>query len=214
MIELKAQKRDIKEKNKKIRKEGFIPAILYGPGIENIPLKVKLEDFKKVYKGAGETTLISLLLDNGEKYLVLVHDFQKDPLTEEFIHVDFFQPSLKEKVEADIPLKFVGESYAEKHLGGVLIKEISELEVRGFPQNLPREIEVDISKLKEIGDDIKVKDLKIPEGIEVLRDKEDIIALVELPEREEVTEAKEEEKVEEAKPSEESPQKEEEKQEK
>lgn len=216
MIEIKAQKRDLKERNKEIRKEGFIPAILYGPGIKNIPLKLKIEDFKKVYKEAGETTLISLILDNGEKYLALIHDFQRDPLTEEFIHVDFFQPSLKEKVEAEVPLKFVGESYAEKNLGGVIIKEISELDVRSLPQDLPREIEVDISKLKEIGDEIKVKDLKIPEGVEVLRDEEDIIALVEVPEEEEMKEEKEEEEIKEEvkSPKEEISQKEEAKEEK
>lgn len=192
MPSIKVKKRTKEEKPKKIRKEGQIPAVLYGPEVGNILLKLDLKDFKEVYKSAGETTLISLEFDDGKKYEALIHDWDTDPITGEFIHVDFFQPSLKEETEVEVPLKFVGESPAVKNFGGILVKEMTEIEVRGLPQNLPHEIEVDISKLKNIDDEIKVSDLKVPEGIKILRGGEEVVALVVAPEKEEIEERKEE----------------------
>ena len=191
MLLLKAQKRELlKRKTNKLREKGFLPAILYGAEIKSIPLKVNLKEFEEVYKKAGETTLISLQLEEDKKdYSVLVHDFQRDPITGKFLHVDFFQPALREEIEVKVPLKFVGESEAVKSSGGTLIKEMSELEIKGLPQNLPHEIEVDISKLKKIDDVITVNDLKLPEGIKSIRKPEEIVVLVTPPEKEEVGKA-------------------------
>ena len=116
------------------------------------------------------------------------------------MHIDFYQPSLEEKIEADIPVVLEGESLAVKDLGGTLIKNISEIKVKAFPQNLPKEIIVNIENLKTFEDRILVKDLKAMEGVEILREPEEIVASAAPPEKVEEELAKPvEEKVEEVK---------------
>lgn len=170
-----------KEKAKKIRKERKIPAVLYGPKIKNLNLEIDEKEFEKILKETGEISLINLKVQDqkGKKknYLVLIHDFQKDPLNDKIIHVDFFQPSLKEKIDSKVPINFEGEAPAVK-LGGTFVKIISEIEVRATPENLPKEIKVNISKLKSFEDAIFVSDLNFPKGVEVLREKNDVIARV------------------------------------
>lgn len=178
-MKLKLRAKIRKEKAKKIRKEGKIPAVLYGPRLENVNLTVEEKEFEKVLKEAGESSLISLEVENGEKkeYLVLIHDFQKDPATDKIIHIDFFQPSLKEKVEAKVPLVFEGEPPAVK-MGGTLVKFMTEIEVKATPEKLPREIKVNLEKLKDFESVIVVGDLPLPKGVEVKRAKEEAIARV------------------------------------
>ena len=179
MIELSAKiRKNLKEKAKKLRKQGFLPAVLYGPKIKNLPLIIDAKKFEEVFKEAGESSLISLEIEGDKKYLVLIHDFQNDPLTGEIIHVDFFQPSLEEEIEVRIPLIFQGEAPAVKNLSGTFVKYLSEIEVKALPQKLPREIIVHIEKLKTFEDSIKISDLELPEGVKVLRDKEEIVAAV------------------------------------
>ncbi|MCD6178181.1 50S ribosomal protein L25/general stress protein Ctc [bacterium] len=206
MLSLTAKiRKNLGRKANLLRKKGKLPAVLYGYKIKSIPLEVDYKDFEKVFREGGETSLISLKIEGEKKtYHVLVHDIQRDPLSGKFIHVDFYQPSLTEKTEASIPLKFVGEAEAVKNLGATLVKNISELEVRALPQDLPHEIEVDISKLKTLDDHIKISDLKLPKEIEILRDPEEVIVSVVPPEREEeIEEVSEEVKEEESKKPEE-----------
>lgn len=178
MLKLSAQlRKEVGKKVKNLRKMGFIPAILYGPGIKNLNLKVQEKEFEKVYKKAGESTLISLEIE-GKKIPVLIHEVQFDPISEKPIHVDFYQPSLKEEIEAKVPLVFVGEAPAVKELGGTLVKALSEIEIKVLPQNLPHEIKVDISPLKTFEDRILVKNLNVPEGVKILRSPEDPVAFV------------------------------------
>ncbi len=199
MLFLKA----IIRKNIQKIKDNFIPAVLYGPKIENKLLFVERKEFETVYKKAGETSLISLSIkgeDNKEKeskFSVLIQEVQKSPLNNKIIHIDFYQPLLTDEIEVSVPLEFVGESPAVKELGGTLIKEIQEIEVKALPQNIPSKIEVDISKLKTFKDEILVKDLFIPANVKVQRDLEEIVAVVTPPEKEveteeETTESKEE----------------------
>jgi len=197
MEKLSAKIRDKKEDVKSLRSEGLVPAILYGPKVKTLSLKLNRKDLEIIYGKAGESSLISLEVD-GKGYQVLIYDFQKDPLTDNFLHVDFFQPSLTEKVEASIPLVFKGESPAVKDLDGTLVKNIKELDIKAFPQELPHEIEVDISSIKSFEDHIKISDLKLPGKVEVQKDPEEIIASVVPPRKvEEELEKPIEEKVEE-----------------
>jgi len=184
---------------KNLRQKGIIPAVLYGPKIKNISLEIDLKEFEKLYKKAGESTLISLEIpDQKLKSPVLIHDVQLDRLTGAPLHVDFFQPSLKEKIETKVSLVFEGKSKAIDDLGGTLVKNISEIEVRALPQNLPHEIKANIEKLETFEDEVLVKDLETPEGVEVLRKPDEIIATVSAPEKvEEELEKPIEEKVEE-----------------
>ena len=161
-----------------------MPGVLYGPKIKPLPLEIDLKEFEKIYKETGESTLISLeVADLKRKYLVLIHDLEKDPVTEKIIHIDFYQPSLEEEVTAVVPIVFGGVSPAVKELGGTLVKNIHELEVKALPQNLPHEIKVDISKLKTFEDDILVKDVILPKEVKILKDPAESIALVTPPEK-------------------------------
>lgn len=196
-IKLEAQKRD-KEKSKSLRKEGFIPAVLYGPKIKNLNLKVAQNEFRRVFKEAGESSLITLEVEGEkDKFLVLVHDFQRDPITGEFIHIDFYQPDLEKEVEAWVPIVTEGEAPAVKQLGGTLVKNVTEVLVRALPLKLPHEIKVDVSKLETFDDEILVKDLKVEEGVKIMKNPEDVIISVSPPEKvEEELEKAEEEMVE------------------
>ncbi len=173
MLNISAKIRKLKEKTANTELAG----VLYGPEVKNELLKLDYKEFEKVYKEAGSSSLITLIL-GVRKNLVLIHDIQKGPLTGNFLHVDFYQPNLKEKIEAKIPLVFNGESGAVKDLSGTLIKDIRELDVKAFYQDLPREIEVDISCLKTMDDIITVKDLNVAEGVEIIKDPNEIVVSV------------------------------------
>ena len=161
-------------------------------------IDVDYKDFQKVLRESGESSLLELEVEGDkEKRLVLVHDLQKDAVTDKFIHIDFFETSATEEVEVEVPLVFEGVSLAIKELGGTLVKNISEIEVKAFPQNLPHEIKVSIDGLNTFEDRILVKDLILPKDVRVLEKPDEIIASVSAPENVEEELAKEiEEKVE------------------
>ncbi len=198
MLSLSAKIRKTRGKKvKTLLKKGVLPGVLYGPKIKGENLEVDLKEFEKVHQEAGESTLISLEIDK-KKYLVLIHDLKLNPLTDKFIHVDFYQPSLEKEIEIKIPIILEGVPEAVKNLGGTLIKNISEVEVRALPQNLPKEIKVNIEGLKTFEDHILIKDLKVAEKVKILRNPGEIVAQVTPPEKvEEELEKPIEEKVEE-----------------
>lgn len=212
MLTLKAKKREtLGKKVRELRQRGVLPAVLYGPKTENLPLEIDLKEFENIYKEAGESSLVSLQVGS-DKFSVLIHEIRKDPLTGKPIHVDFYQPILTEEVEATIPIVFEGEALTVKELGGTLVREISEVEVKALPQNLPHEIRVNIGSLKTFEDEILIRDLKVPEGVKIQREPDEIVAIVTPPEKveeelekpieekvEEVEKVEEEEKVEEKK---------------
>ncbi len=180
MISLNAKIR--KDKAISTRKHGKIPAVVYGHGVKNISIEVDEKEFKKVFHEAGESSLIELVLEK-EKKPVLVHDLQKDPVSDKIIHIDFLQPSLKEEVEVMIPLVFLGVAPAEKDLGGTLVKNMLEIEVKALPQNLPHEIKVNVGSLATFENHILVKDLQLPEGVTVLKKPDEIVASVLPPQK-------------------------------
>jgi large subunit ribosomal protein L25 len=183
MLSLSAKiRKDLGKKVKNLRKKGILPAVLYGPKIKPQSLEINLKEFEKIYQEAGESSLISLEIDI-KKWPVLIHRVQCDSLTEKPIHVDFYHPSLKEEIEARVPLIFEGEAPAVKELGGTLVKNISEIEVKAIPTELPKEIKVDVSGLKTFGAHILVKDLVVPKGVKILRNPDEILAFVAPPEK-------------------------------
>ena len=192
MIKLEAKIRKKEKTNNALRQEGYVPAILYGRGIKNENIYVEEKELKDAYSKAGESSLIKLVL--GDKEIeVLIHDTQKDGVFGNFIHVDFYHPSKTKKTETKVPLKFVGIAPAVKELGGILVKEISEIEVKGFVQDLPSEIEVNVENLKTFDDRIYIKDLNVSKNVEILKDEDEIVAVVKPPEEEAEEEIKEEE---------------------
>ncbi len=195
-ILLEAKKREISGKAvKKLRKQGIMPAILYGHGINPVPVQVPREQFLKIFRKAGENTIFKLVIRD-EKLEdvrdVLIHDVEFDPLDGLPIHADFYQVRLDEKVTVSVPLVFIGESPAVKNEGGILVKALQELEIEALPKDIPEEIKVDISKLLTFEDAIYVKDLDIPSGVKVLVLPDVVVALVQPPRSEEELKALEE----------------------
>ena len=200
MLALSVQIRKIAgKKTKALRKKGLLPAIVYGPKLKSLPVEINSKEFKKIYQEVGESSLIQLKIPELRKEdAVLIHEAQKDAISEEFIHVDFYQVSLTEAVEAKVPLILKGTPPAIKELGGTLVKNLSELEIKALPQNLPKEIEVSVNELKTFEDKVLVKDLKLPKEIKILREPDEIVASVSAPEKvEEELEKPAEEKIEE-----------------
>jgi large subunit ribosomal protein L25 len=183
---LKTKIRDITGKKvKQLRSQGLIPAVLYGHGIKPENLAVAKNDFKKIFAEAGTSSLITLEIEEKAPVKVLAHEPQVNPVSDEPIHIDFYKVRMDEKIKTEIPLEFVGESEAVKQLDGSLVTNRDNIEIECLPTDLVPSIEVDISALKTFEDQICVKDIKVPEKIEVLTDKDEVIAFVEPPRSEE-----------------------------
>lgn len=191
IINLKCEPRNVfGKKVKTLRKENKIPAIVYGKEISSVPVAIDIKNFKSIFEKAGTSTLVSLLIEGEKnKRKVIIHEPQNNPVTGSPIHVDFYQVNMKEKIKTEIPLEFIGESVAVIDLEGNLITHKDALEVECLPEDLISEIKVDISVLKTFEDNIKVEDIKVPEGIEILDDKEEVIAAVTEPRSEDELEA-------------------------
>ena len=184
MLSLQAQTRKIiGKKVESLRSKGFLPAVVYGPKIENQALILDYKDFENAYKQAGEATIINLKIEKKE-IPVLVKEVSRHPVTEKFVHVDFYQPKLEDKIVVTIPLVFEGEAPGVKELEAILIKNISEIEIKALPQYLIQEILVDLSSLKTFDDTIQVKDLKAPSEVEILKEPEETVALLSRPKQE------------------------------
>ncbi len=176
---IEAQLRDSKAKNSdELRKTGFLPAVLYGKGITNQNLSISYSQFLKIYRQAGESSLIDVTIGSTGSVKTLVQDVAMDSRTDKIIHVDFYQVNMTEKLNATIPLLFTGESKAVKELAGILVKSLSEIEVRCLPSDLVHEITVDLSPLQTFEDTICIKDITLPKGIEVLEQPDVIVATV------------------------------------
>jgi large subunit ribosomal protein L25 len=200
MLTLSAKIRKIQGKKvKALRDKGFLPVVLYGPKIKNENLEVNLKEFIKILDEAGESTLISLETEgNKEKNLVLIHEIKLDPVSGLPTHADFYQPILTEEIQVKIPLIIEGEAPAVKNLGGTLVKNIAEIEVRALPQYLPKELKVNVAGLETFESKVLIKDLVLPEGVKILKNPDEVIAHVAQPEKvEEELQKPIEEKVEE-----------------
>lgn len=180
-IELNAQKRTVIGGGLgKLRRDGFIPSVLYGKNQETLSLQVPVKDFHKVFESAGESTLVYLNVD-GQTYPTIIHDVTTDPIKDNVLHADFYKVRLDEKIKTMVTVIFEGESPAVKDLGGIFVRNINELEVEALPQDLPHELTVDISGLKAMGNQILVKDIKLPEKVELTASADDVVATVQEP---------------------------------
>lgn len=186
MLTLSVEKRDKTVATlSSVRLAGLIPAVVYGAHQVSTPISIDAKTFAKVLHEAGEATIVSLT-GIGAAIPTLIHDVAYDPLTSHPRHVDFYAVTKGEKVEVAIPLSYVGESAAVE-AGANLVKVLHEIEVKADPMNLPHTIEVDLSVLKVVNDQIHARDLVLPAGVELMSEPEDVVALVQ-----EVVEEKEE----------------------
>lgn len=190
------------KKNKYLRRQNKVPAVIYGHGLKSQSIEIDNLLFKKIYESAGESTLVDLKVNDQKPVKVLIQEVQLDPLTEQYLHVDFHQVKMTEKMAAEVPLKFIGEAPIVKEQGGILVKNLDKIKIECLPNDLIHEVAVDISGLKNFEDTIHVQDLNIPKGIDVLDKPEETVVLVEKPRTEEELKALEE-KVEPAVPAEE-----------
>lgn len=164
------KKRDlVGRKVKKLRVLGTVPATVYGKKLASFSVSVSAADFKKVYQEAGETGLIELSIDK-IVHPVLIHNVQIDPVDESLLHVEFYQVDLKVKVKTKVPLLMVGESPAVTERKGVILSLLTEIEVEALPAELPENIEVDISTLADVGQEINVSQLNVPKSVAMLTD--------------------------------------------
>lgn len=177
MLTLEVEKRDRVGKASKRREDGKIPAVFYGPKEESTPIALSAKDFLRVWREAGESSVIGLN-GVGDTKEVLIHDIDIDPVSGDVRHADFYVLEKGKKITIGVPLVFEGEAPAVKELGGALVKVLHELSIEVMPKDLPQEIIVDVSGLKDFDTQVKVSEITVPEGVVVLTDADEVVALV------------------------------------
>lgn len=175
---LEAKKRELTgRKVKKLRQKGVLPATVYGKGQEAISVEIQTEAFIHTFKQTGQTGLINLTIQQNT-HPVLVKQVAIHPVSGIPLHVEFHQVNLKEKIRANVPIIFSGESQAVKEKIGTLLELIDEVEVEALPTNLPENIEVDISGLLQVDDHISVKDLVVPENVTIVTEQDIMVVKI------------------------------------
>ncbi|KHF38335.1 50S ribosomal protein L25/general stress protein Ctc [Halalkalibacter okhensis] len=161
---------------RKIRKEGYVPAILYGNKIESQPVAVMSVDLLKTVREVGKNGLFSLDVSGKKKHQVMIHDIQIDPLKNEYTHIDFFEVDMTSEIDANVPVRLTGEAPGEKE-GGMVSHLLYEIAVRCLPADIPEEITVDVSNLT-IGDSIQVADIRSQVSVDITSEDEETIVTV------------------------------------
>lgn len=187
MLKLQAKTREDGKSLEQVRAEGYVPAVFYGMGKESVSIVVEDKEFRKIWREAGESTTV-LLETPTEKVDVLIHEVQMDPVKDVPIHIDFLAIDMNKEIEVAVALEFIGESVAVK-AGGVLVKVLHEVEVKALPKNLPHTLEIDISTLEAVNDQILVSDIKLPSGVVMITGGEEVVVLVSVAKEEVVEEA-------------------------
>jgi large subunit ribosomal protein L25 len=191
IINLQAKIREfVGKKVSLLRKQDIIPGILYGKSITPQNISVDLKEFSKIFKQAGDNTVVDLHIDGSkETHKVLIQKVDYTPTRDRMVHVELLAISLTDKVKVEIPVVLINTEIAEK-MGGNLILNLDEIQVEALPTHLPHQIEVDCSVLTDFGQTIYVKDLKLGNDIKILEELESPIVSFDAPEKEEVIEEK------------------------
>lgn len=171
------ERKIIGKKVRKLRKEGILPANVYGKKIQSFSIQVNQKTFESLFKEVGQTGLIDLELD-GKTHPVLVKNIQLSYPSRTPLHVDFYQVDLTEKVKAMVPLVIAGEAKAVADNTGILLQQMSEVEVEALPEKLPENIPVNVEKLSAVDEQITVGALQVPEGVTILTDPEQVVVKI------------------------------------
>jgi len=191
-LQLAAQKREITGKKvAQLREQGLVPAVVYGPDQEPVNVTVERPIAQKMLEAAGNNTMIELVVEGDKSYDVLIHDIDRDPVTEFLRHMDFYAVQAGHKVQTEIPLNFVGEAPAVKALNGVLVTPIEAIAVSCLPKDLIQSIDVDLTALATEEDVVKVSDLTIPATLEHDYTGDEVVATVTVQKEEDLTSAPE-----------------------
>ena len=189
MLSLAIEKRDMKASSAdRVRQTGKMPAIFYGPKETSTPVTVSLVEFNKVWKKAGESSVIILKDASGHEHEALIYAVDVHPTSGVPRHADFYVIEKGKKVKVAVPIIFNGISPAVKDKGGILVKVLRELEIEAAPRDLPHEVTVDISTLVELTDVIVAANIKLPANVELKINPEDVVASI-AEAKEEVVEA-------------------------
>ena len=159
-----------------LKKQGNVPAELYGQGKANQHLFVNSMDLQRAWEKAGSSSLVDLVIDGKETVKVIIHDIQRAPVKGVFNHADFYLVNMNKELETEIPLVFIGESKAVKEMGATSVQSLEKVEIACLPGDLVHNLEIDLSLLKQPGDIIRVSDIKLPKGIRILNDANDAVA--------------------------------------
>ncbi|HEY9586044.1 MAG TPA: 50S ribosomal protein L25 [Candidatus Paceibacterota bacterium] len=186
MLSLSVKERDTKEKPETLRKKGFLPAVFYGRKTQSTPIAVSLIDFKKVFKKAGESGVVTLKTEKGEVD-TLIHDIDFDPISGIPRHADFYVFDKDKKMQVDVPVEFMGEAPAVK-AGLLVVRVMHEIKVEALPGILPHSVSIDISKLENDGDTVLVKDIPEMIGVKFLSGAFEVVASVQTPKEEKIEE--------------------------
>ncbi|RJQ35829.1 50S ribosomal protein L25 [Candidatus Parcubacteria bacterium] len=175
-VTLTAEKREAGHNTDAVRRSGKIPAVVYGRSQESMPIMLDPKAFFKAFQAAGESTIVKLE-GLGASHDVLIKAVQRDPVTGQPLHVDLYVIEKGQKVKVAVPLEFTGEAPAEK-LGHIISKALHEIEIECAPADLPHSLAVDLSLLRDLGDHILAKDIKLPSSATLITHTDDIVASV------------------------------------
>jgi large subunit ribosomal protein L25 len=176
-VKLEAKKRSLLgSKVKRLRREGWVPGVIYGRDFESVSLQFDRHDLRHVLSQVGGSQLVNIKIDGAdEPEAALLRDVQRDVITGDLLHVDFYRVMMTETITTEIPLLTTGESPVAEQKEGILLHGISEIEVECLPGDLVDALEVDLSELTEVGQAILVEDLAVPSGISILTDPDEMI---------------------------------------
>ena len=177
-MQLKAATRDLLGKSsRRLHGQGQLAAVVYGHNTKATPLVLDRLEFQKVFLKSGRTHLVDLVVD-GRTDKVLVREIQTHPRRLGPIHVDFYQVNLEEKITVEVPVHLVGESAAVKRGDADILQPIHSLRVECLPSDIPEAFEVDMTPLEEIESEVRISDIKMPKGVTVLIDPEELVVKI------------------------------------
>ncbi len=173
------------KQNRRLRQAGKVPAVVYGKGKGSTAVEMDAKEFELLYRAAGRSSLVQLKIGDGRAESAIIKSVQRNPLTGNALHVDFFLVDLKATMEVEIPLVFSGTAPALDEMGGTLLTNISQVRIRALPGDIPHEIAVDLSPLVDLDAAIHVRDLVVGDNVQMVTDPEEMVAKVVPPRVEE-----------------------------
>ena len=180
MKNLKVTKRDTEDSTEAARADGVMPAVYYGRETESTPVAVSMPDFIKLWNDVGYSSIFEIDVE-GETRIALVQDIDLHPVTDQPIHADIYVIEEGQKITVDLPVSFAGDAPAVKNKGGLLVPVMRSVEVEAEPNNLPEELELDVSELDDFGSQATVGNINVPDGVEILADDGEVVVLIEEP---------------------------------